>query len=330
MGTPVSISVKPVTVVVSTGHAMKFGRSITGDSGGGTMWSVVESGGGTVDGDGNYRAPIAPGVYHVRVVSKSDPAQSATATVTVVAPPDGTITASRAPGAEARVPSQPGCNFAWSITGGTLQSEGTSNSDRFIAGTGTKVTLTCKVTNAAGDSVTSSLVIPLAISVGIRPEIVTLTVGSGIKFGSSIQGGSSLLLLWNVEEPGGGRVDGAGNYTAPETPGTFTVRVMAKDDPSQSARAQVKVVSAPRGGIQASETVDAGAKELVASVPEQPGVAYAWTIEGGTITSGLSTHAVTFSAGSGLEVHLRCIMTNLAGDSFQTSRALRVTPSVGK
>ncbi len=56
-------------------------------------WSVLESGGGTIEPDGTsgmrkvYRAPGSAGVYHVQIAYTQDPGVTATSTLTVTAQP---------------------------------------------------------------------------------------------------------------------------------------------------------------------------------------------------------------------------------------------------
>jgi hypothetical protein len=71
-------------------------------TGGDVTWSVQEGpAGGTIDEDGTYVSPATPGVYHVVATSKSDPAESATATVTVV--PLGISLLAGIPGGEGNI-----------------------------------------------------------------------------------------------------------------------------------------------------------------------------------------------------------------------------------
>ena len=53
------------------------------------MRDVVKAGGGRIDTDGNYTAPLSPGTFHVHAATTDAPSQEATATVTVG---DGSIT----------------------------------------------------------------------------------------------------------------------------------------------------------------------------------------------------------------------------------------------
>ena len=67
---------------------------------------------------------------------------------------------------------------------------------------------------------------------------------------------------------------------------------------------------APDATITAPMVAAVNASRLVASVPNQPHMTYAWTIEGGTITAGDGSHAITFSAGDPGTITLHCTVTN--------------------
>jgi hypothetical protein len=226
----------------------------------------------------------------------------------------------------AGVPVQPGCRFAWSLSGGTLQSGVDTDTVTFNVGAGPKLVLTCRVTNAAGDALTSSLEIPVArpLSISIGPATATLTVGRTMKFGYSLEGNGGPDVTWNLVPPNAGTVDADGNYQAPATPGTYTLQVAARAHPDTLARAQVKVVAAPEATITAPESVKAGAAGLTARVPEQAGATYAWEIQGGTATAGQSGPIVTFSVGEGPTLTLRCTVTNEAGDELTHALQIEV------
>jgi hypothetical protein len=62
--------------------------------------------------------------------------------------------------------------------------------------------------------------------------------------------------------------------------------------------------------IAAPPFLIAGATGQTAQVPPQPGATYTWTISGGTIVSGSSTNAITFSAGAMGTLMLTCTASN--------------------
>jgi hypothetical protein len=230
-----------------------------------------------------------------------------------------------AEGQVARIAPVPGSQYQWTIAGGLITAGTDTASVTFQAGAGPKVVLACRVTNAAGDALRSSLEIPVAapVSLGVKPAAVTITVGRSMKFGFDLAGGTSLGVAWSLGEPGAGRLDGSGKYLAPAVPGLYTVRVSSKDDPTVSATATVKVVAKPPESLFAPDSFLPGADGLRASVPEVAGMTYAWEIEGGTILKGSTAATLLFNAGHGPSITLRCRITNEAGDSSTTKKMLR-------
>jgi hypothetical protein len=329
---PVTLSLQPMEATVTVGHDLQFGHRITSGRGTGVDWRVVEPGGGVVDAQGRYRAPQRAGVFTVEARPQADPGRAVRARVTVVPPPVGTISAPptvapQATGLRAGLPVQPGCRFAWTLTGGTLLAGADTDTVTFSAGEGPSLVLACRVTNAAGDALTSSVEIPVTrpLALHIGPAKATLTVGRSMKFGYTLEGSGGSEVIWSVDSPGGGTVDPAGTYHAPAQPGTYTLQVASRVHPEASDRAQVRVVAAPKAGITAPDAVKAGATGLTAQVAEQPGARYAWEVQGGTATAGAQGPVLTFAAGEGPALTLRCTVTNAAGDTATGTLQIPVT-----
>jgi photosystem II stability/assembly factor-like uncharacterized protein len=86
-----ALTVMPTTASLTPSRSLAFAAKVTGVAQAAVTWSVVESGGGTVDPSGYYTAPDTLGTYHVVVTSQAVPTLSATAQVSVVAAaPPGT------------------------------------------------------------------------------------------------------------------------------------------------------------------------------------------------------------------------------------------------
>jgi hypothetical protein len=81
----VAVAVAPVTAALLAGAQQQFAAAVTGTSNTAVIWSVQESGGGSVSTTGLYTAPATAGTFHVRATSVADPTKSASATVTVTA-----------------------------------------------------------------------------------------------------------------------------------------------------------------------------------------------------------------------------------------------------
>ncbi|HEX9083074.1 MAG TPA: hypothetical protein VF768_12410 [Holophagaceae bacterium] len=317
----VQLSIRPEAVTVTAGHAFQFGHRVASTGSLAVTWRVVEPGGGSLDATGRYQAPDHPGTWTVEVRSLADPRQAAQARVTVVPPPRGPISAplAVAPGAadlRASVPVQPGCGYAWSLEGGTLAGAADGPEVAFQAGQGPDLKLRCRVTNAAGDVLTASLDLPVApvVPLAIAPAQATLTVGHSMTFGYTHAG--TERLVWRVPDSDGGSVDAKGTYRAPAAPGLYTLQVAPSGHPDEASRARVKVVPAPVAPITGPAALAAGQAGLTARVPIQPGATYAWEIQGGSLTEGAWGPVVTFTAGAGPTLTLRCTVTNEAGDAF--------------
>jgi hypothetical protein len=226
----------------------------------------------------------------------------------------------------ARIAPVAGSQYRWSITGGTITGGTDGPVVTWQSGAGPRLVLACRVTNAAGDVLRSSLEVPVAsaVTLAIKPAAVTLTAERSMKFGFDLGGGTSLAVVWRLGEPGAGSLDDKGQYVAPSVPGLYTVRVASVDDPTVNAVAQVKVVAKPPETLFAPDSYLPGAEGLRARVPDLDGMTYAWTIEGGTITSGATSAAMAFEAGTGPSLTLRCQISNEAGDSFTAVKELKI------
>src|SRR5205823_21502 len=80
----VSVSISPTSASLQTGGTQQFIATVTGSTNTAVTWSAT---GGTVSSSGVYTAPTAAGSYSVKATSVADPTKSASATLTVTAPP---------------------------------------------------------------------------------------------------------------------------------------------------------------------------------------------------------------------------------------------------
>jgi hypothetical protein len=222
----------------------------------------------------------------------------------------------------------PGSSYAWTIAGGRITAGADASAVTFQAGPGPRLALACRVVNAAGDALNSSLEIPVSapVALAITPRNATVTAGRSMKFGYTVEGGATLEVYWSLGEPGCGSLDDHGRYTAPEVPGQYTVRLISRDEPGKYAVAKVKVVAKPPEGLFAPDTFTPGAGGLRAEVPEAPGMTYAWTIEGGAFTGRTDGPKVAFQAGAGPSLTLRCRIVNEAGDSYSAEKRIPAQP----
>ena len=70
----------------------------------------------------------------------------------------------------------------------------------------------------------------------------TLNTGSSFTLTATVHNASNSAVTWSVVELAGGAITAAGVYTAPATPGTYTVKATSESSPSASGTASVPVV----------------------------------------------------------------------------------------
>lgn len=80
---PVTISLNPATATVDACKTSTFSATVSNSTDKVVVWSVAETGGGTVSSAGVYTAPSTAGTYHVVATAHASAAAVARATVTV-------------------------------------------------------------------------------------------------------------------------------------------------------------------------------------------------------------------------------------------------------
>jgi hypothetical protein len=150
---------------------------------------------------------------------------------------------------------------------------------------------------AAGETAQASVVAQEGVTYTWRVENGTLT---GSDHGESVafQAGTTDPLTLTVTASAG-----AGTRS-----NQFQVRV-------QNQPPEPPVISAPTAAPSAAEG-------LVAAVAAQPGVTYAWSIRGGTLTSEPTSASVTFNTGDTGDLGLTCVATNRMGSSITQASVL--------
>lgn len=79
-----TVTVTPGEVSLEQDTTQHFTATVEGSPNQEVTWSVVETDGGTISPQGNYRAPLRYGLFTVKATSKADPSASGTAKVQVV------------------------------------------------------------------------------------------------------------------------------------------------------------------------------------------------------------------------------------------------------
>lgn len=353
--TPVTTAATGRTAQVTARTGMKYLWTISGGT-------ITSNGGtaGVTSGSVNkitYTAG-APGTITLTAVelnasgTASAPA-TALVTVTAGAVKAPTITATTpvttgVANLTASVVARSGMTYTWTISGGTITSEGgasgvtsgTVNAITYTAGAAGTLRLTCAENNGAQTSTAASknvTVVAAPVPPNTTPVTPTIAIASTLTAGSattaSVTARTGLSYVWTLS---GGTITSAGGTAGvtsggrntitfvPSAAGTLTVGCVESNGSATSApaSASANVLAAPATpAITAPATVAAGQGGIVAKVGARAGMSYVWTLSGGTITSpgaaaGVTSNgenAITLTAGSGSSLALGCIEVNAAG-----------------
>jgi len=141
-----------------------YTASVPGQSGWSYAWRIDQDNGRILDGAGTREVTFEAGAAgETRLLCTITDAagvavQAAPAVCAILPLPPrpvihgpGEIT-EHAPGGAAWVDPQDGCGYAWSVSGGTLTAGGDSPRVTYQAGPAGRLSLTCRVANALGDS----------------------------------------------------------------------------------------------------------------------------------------------------------------------------------
>ena len=151
------------------------------------------------------------------------------------------------------------------------------------------------------------------------PSALSPVITSFVAAKSPITKGTSTTLT-AVFSNGTGNIDqGVGSVTSgqpatisPQMDTTYTLTVTGQGG-TATKTTSVSVVAPPVTPVISAPEAAAPGKFCAASISEQTGCSYAWTITGGTITAGTGTARITFMADTSGNVVLSCVVTNAAG-----------------
>ncbi|HJW73858.1 MAG TPA: hypothetical protein VJ486_13625, partial [Geothrix sp.] len=220
------------------------------------------------------------------------------------------------------VPAAADPTYAWSISGGTLQSPANGTSITFTAGPSGTVLLSCVVTNAAGTSSPAGTASCAIIPPPSQPVITapaTLTLGLA-GYTASVPAQSGNTYAWSITN---GSIQGSTtgtsiSFTAGAT-GTATglscTVTNAAGTVSTPGTASCALVAAPlQPVVTAPSTLTTGKTGYTASIPAQAGTTYAWSITNGSIQGSTTGTSISFTAGiAGTPTRPSCVVTNAAG-----------------
>lgn len=209
------------------------------------------------------------------------------ATPSVNLSPSGTFTFS------ASVTGTSNTAVTWSVTGGT--SSGSITSGGVYTAPASPGQYRVVATSAAdpGVTATATITVQSGVNITLSPQNPTIKLGDDVTFTAAVTGTSNPNAVITVQGTGsGGTITGAGVYTAPDTPGTYTILAKAAADLTKTTTTtvvvipgtEVRITSPTRQLIAiAGSTIDFKGK-VVGNVNKN----FTWSVVesgGGTITS---------------------------------------------
>ena len=270
----VAVLVAPATAMVRTGNQQVFTVMVTGALNPSVTWAVNGVAGGnsttgTIAADGTYTAPLTlptPNTVTVTATSVEDPTRSSSATVTLenALPVISSVTPTTYTASTQFEMTVNGTGFT---PGSIVHFGAMSLSTTFIAPTqliavGTPTlaqvgTVPVTVVNPNPGGSTSApfnvqVVGPNSnITVTVSPKTATLGAGNVQQFQATVTGSIDLSVTWSVNgvdfgNTAVGRMDGSGNYTAPDNIvglGSVTVRAASNANPAKSDSAVVTLIN---------------------------------------------------------------------------------------
>jgi hypothetical protein len=260
----VSVTISPTSATVVGGQTKQFIPAVTGSTNIGVKWYVdgILNGNDTVGNittAGLYLSPNLSGKHTVMAVANADNTKSASAAVTVtgniyveLTPADACIAYGGTQQFTATMFGTTNQTATWQVDGvtGGNSSVGIINSIGVYTAPHTTANHTIKAISQASTSKTQSVTASVSntISMSITPSPTQVPVSETIPFTARVCGVSPATVTWYVDNVAGGNatvgtIDGSGNYTAPATTGTHTIKAVSTANTSKSATATVTVGS---------------------------------------------------------------------------------------
>ena len=262
----VGITISPATATVNAGATQQFQATVTGTTNTAVQWQVNNIAGGNaqygiISSTGLYTAPTPTVTLQVTVtaVSNADSTKTANATVVVnavnappvitvtVAPPAATLGVTQTQQFTATVTGTTNLAVTWSVDGvtGGNATVGTISTTGLYTAPATYGAHTVTATSVA-DSTKSASSAVAVISLTVSPTTTMLAPLGTRQFTATVEGTNNTAVTWSVNGVVGGNssvgtITTAGLYTAPLSPGSYTVTATSVALPTYSANASVTV-----------------------------------------------------------------------------------------
>ncbi|MFZ2493839.1 MAG: hypothetical protein WA208_20360, partial [Thermoanaerobaculia bacterium] len=197
----------------------------------------------------------------------------------------------------ASVPSSVSATYSWSITGGAIVGSNTLREIQFTAGPTGSVVLTVNVTGSECGNLTGTrtldivsppvITAPGSVCPGSTGHVASVPAVIGATYSWSVSGGTILA----------GQGTNSITFEPTIASGAIGINLDMMTPCGGQAGPSRQVYVGADATITSSTAFCRAATGLTATVPYQAGLTYAWSITGGTITSGAGTNSITFNAG---------------------------------
>jgi trimeric autotransporter adhesin len=253
----ITVGLEPKTPSVTQGGAQIFAAIVQNDTGAqGVDWSVTPTVGATSSSSsitGITYTFSAAGTYFVTATSKANPAKKDTATVTVtagvnvtVSPDDVSMQTGQTKALTATVTGSADASVTWSLnpaTGGTLTPTGSSASFAPTAAGTYTVTATSIADPTKKDTAIVRVTTP--IKVNLAPATGSINLDQTQTVSATVTGTTDLRLAWNVvpSDLGSLEVTGQTAVFKPFKKGTGYITATSLVDPNKAAVSSITVNS---------------------------------------------------------------------------------------
>ncbi|MCC7390488.1 MAG: hypothetical protein IT431_17180 [Phycisphaerales bacterium] len=127
------------------------------------------------------------------------------------------------PGASKQFTVTGATSIQWTATAGTIDQNGNYTAPA------TKGTYTVTATDTNNPSCKGTATVNVRPKVVVTPAAVSLSPGDTTAFTATVTGATDTAVTWSTS---GGTIDQQGNYTAPQSSGTYTITATSNEDPT--------------------------------------------------------------------------------------------------
>ncbi len=329
---PVTINSIPATSAITGTASVCTGSinqaySVTNTTGSTYAWTITggtQTGGGTNSSITVTWGAVGTGIVKVIETSAAGCVGSAvTKSVTINAFPatsaiaGNTTACPNSTGVAYSVTNTIGSTYAWTITGGSQTSGGTTNSILVTWGTGGSGNVKVIETNTAGcvGAAVNKAVTVSPLTSSIAGNTSVCANAAGVTYGVTNNTGST--YTWSVT--GGSQVNGCntGSITVNwGSAGAGSVKVTEVNSGCTGVPVNLPVTinaGATTSAITGNASVCSGSTGSAYSVTSTAGSTYVWTVVGGIQTSGTNTSSITVAWGSAGSGNISVIETTASG-----------------